>query len=65
MCTFCNEALALCYVRVAHPCCLACDIQGPFMRENNAPLQAQATELAAAIAAEEEELLLLRAQVRP
>ena len=47
------------------PCCLACDVQGSIMRENNAPLQAEATELAAAIAAEEEELLLLRAQVRP
>ena len=35
------------------------------MRENNAPLQAEATELASAIMAEEEELLLLRAQVRP
>ena len=35
------------------------------MRGKCVPLQAQATELAAAIIAEEEELLLLRAQVKP
>ena len=46
-------------------CGLACGVQGPLTRKKYASLQAQATELAAAIMAEEEELLLLRTQVGP
>ena len=61
----CSEALFPMSCQSGLCCCMACDVQGPFMRESNTSLQAQATELAAAVMAEEEEFLLLQAQVRP
>ena len=65
MCSFCDEELSLPgIVTVAHSVDWPVD-SGSFMREQYLPLQAQATELAAAVMAEEEEFLLLQAQVRP